>query len=150
MIPVGDADGTEVDLIDAIPSIRHFCNLFGLGRQLKYVKSAISNRIAFNIYLEKDGKLEIRERASCAGSDDATIITFGDDGSITTQLYPFETVKKYKNHGCSKIVRWQPPLDEYSRDKRSDSMPINHKRLILVFFMRKLPKSPNKKDIVKL
>ena len=91
MIPVGEADGTEG------PSIWHFCNLFGLGRQSKYVKSAISNHIAFNIYLEKDGKLEIGKRASCAGSDDATIITFGDDGSITTQLHLFETVKKYKN-----------------------------------------------------
>ena len=114
------------------------------------MKLAISNRIAFNIYLEKDGKLEIGERASCAGSDDATIIAFGDDGSITTQLHPFETVKKYKNHGCAKIVHWQPPLDEYSRDERSDSTSINHKRLILVFFMHKLPKSPNKKDTVKL
>jgi len=59
MIPVGKADKTERDLIDIGSSIRHFCKLFGLGHQSKYVKSVMINRIAFNAYLEKDGKLEI-------------------------------------------------------------------------------------------
>ena len=57
-------DETERDLIDAGSSIPHFCKLFGLGRQSKYVKSTITNRIAFNAYLEKDGKLEVGKRAA--------------------------------------------------------------------------------------
>jgi hypothetical protein len=59
MIPVGKEDEIERDLIDVGSSIRHFCKLFGLGRQSKYVKSAMINFIAFNDHLEKDGKLEI-------------------------------------------------------------------------------------------
>ena len=48
------------------------------------------------------------------------------------------------------MVRWQPALDDYSREERSDVIPSTDKRLILVYFKRKLPQSPNTKDTVRL
>ena len=110
----------------------------------------IQNRRAFNEFLEKTGSIEVGNRVSSAGSDDGTVIAIGDEGDITIQLHPYETVKKYKNYGCAKVVRWQPALDEYSRSERTDTTPDNDKRLIYAFFLRKLPRSPNKRDTVKL
>ena len=48
------------------------------------------------------------------------------------------------------MVRWQPHLDDYSRDERSDVTPITDKRLIYAYYKRKLPESPNKRDTVTL
>ena len=64
MIPVekGRRNRTRFDRCRII--YPEFLQVFGLGRQSKYMKSAMINRIAFNIYLEKDGKLEVGERAA--------------------------------------------------------------------------------------
>ena len=96
------------------------------------------------------GPIEVGERVSCQGSNDATLISIGSDGSYSIQLHPYETVKRYKNLQSSKMVRFQPDLAEYNRAERLDAVPDNDKRLIKGFFLRKLPESPNKKDIVKL
>ena len=136
------------DTEEASASIRHFSRLFGMNRQAKYVTIGLKNRRQFNEFIQRKGDLVAGERVCCAGSDDATVIQLEPDGHITLQLHPFETVKQYKNFGCAKVVRWQPPLDEYSRNERADITPCTDKRLIYTYFKREVPELPNKKDTV--
>jgi hypothetical protein len=102
MLPVGNNE-EEDDQVSA--SIRHFSKLFGLRRQAKYIKLGIENRKAFNSYLQCVGPLVVGERVSCVGSDDATIIGIGDDGSFAIQLHPFESVVKYKTSVQGRVLR---------------------------------------------
>jgi len=69
------------------------------------------------------------------------VIPLEPDGHITLQLHPFEIGERYNNFRCAKVVRWQPPLDEYSRNERADITPCTDKRLIYAYFKRKLPES---------
>ena len=108
MIPTGKNDEEE-DKVSA--SLRHFSKLFGLGRQSKHIKLEIANRKAFNRYLDHVGAVELDERVSCVGSNDATIIGMGDNGSLNIQLHPYESVIKYKNSGQAKVLQWQPALN---------------------------------------
>ena len=84
MIPTNN----KQDDVNVSISLRHCCKLFGLGRGPKYIQLAIDNCKDFNRYLQMIGPLQIGEKVSCAGSDDGTIISMGDDDSITIQLHP--------------------------------------------------------------
>mmetsp|Transcript_16390 Transcript_16390/g.26528 ORF Transcript_16390/g.26528 Transcript_16390/m.26528 type:complete len:105 (-) Transcript_16390:443-757(-) len=104
MFPVTTKIGEDDHSAMATASLCHLHTLFGLSCQSKYVKLGMETCTSFNKYLNLTGDLTCGNRVSCAGSDNATLIDIRDDGSLTTQLQPFKTLKKYKNLRIAKIV----------------------------------------------
>ena len=126
-----------------------FCDLLGINRRAKYITSAIQNRLAFNKLAAKTGDIDVGEKVVCRGGT-GELLKKNDDDSVTVKLLPWGNVKTYKTTSSAQLRRVIPELDSYDRTQRSDVTPASHKKTIEEFFLNVVPRSPSKRDTVKL
>ena len=97
----------------------------------------------------RDGDILVGEEVTYRSSPVAVVTNIGRNGSVTVKLLPFDNEKKYWSFASGKIWRLGPELDNYQRKTRFDATHQHVKTTIKDFLRRRVPISPNKRNIVK-
>ena len=133
------------------------CSLLGINRQANYAVRGLENRAAFEKFLNINRGFVPGDMVICrAGS--GTLLEKPEE-SIKIYLKPRKFEKVYSstdNDGivyppCQKerLARWEPSLDDYERDERSDTVPQEWKNDIEELNRSHNHTSPKTKDPAK-
>ena len=87
-------------------SRREFCDMLGINRQAKYVKSGFDNRRLFNEFLALDERpLAVGETVSCEGFPEGIVTKIGEDGHVTIRQLPSGIEHVYPSVESAKMTR---------------------------------------------
>ena len=114
-------------------SQREFTSTFGLSRKAKYFKSGVVNRELHNKLIALPDDVAVGDLVTCRGCP-GTLVSKNADGSCTVKLSPWGTVVTYPTKSAAKLRRMAPVVDEFTREKRSDSTSDHIKNLTTRFF----------------
>ena len=123
------------------------CKVLGLNHKAKYTKCGFTNRNAFEKFMKLNGNIEVAEMVVCRdGFGQLKEITAS---STTICLEPWQYERVYKPSSQSRMARWEPSLDEYGREERSDTTPEEWILAIDSFRRSHNHTSPNTSDPAK-
>ena len=106
--------------------------LLGLNHQSNYVARGLENRAAYDKFIELAGDIETNKMVVCR--DGFGKLVSESEDSLTISLEPWQFEKTYSAvldtegemgtaRGQARLARWEPSLDEYQREERSDTVP---------------------------
>eukprot|EP00984_Skeletonema_dohrnii_P024294 scaffold13403_cov120-Skeletonema_dohrnii-CCMP3373.AAC.1 len=128
-------------------SMRTCCEQLGLNRKAEYTRKGRENRERHDEYVSLKGEeLKVGEMVTVRGGGCGEIHEMTSE-SITIHLLPWSSETTYKPASKARARRLEPRLDEYERERRSDTTPIDWINTIDAFHREHNATSPNKKDI---
>ena len=128
-------------------SLSMCCDQLGLNRQSKYTSKGRENRELHDEYVSLKGEeLKVGDMVTVRGGGCGEIHEMSSE-SITIHLLPWNSETTYKPASKARARRVEPRLDEYERERRFDTTPIDWIQTIDAFHREHNATSPNKKDI---
>jgi hypothetical protein len=125
-------------------STQSACTLFRLNVRSKYVSFGLDNRAAFDQFHQFTGDISIGEMVVCSGSGVLKVKTLQ---SVIVSIEPWQYDKEYRPGSSARLARAEPPIDEYFRQKHSNTTPLEWIDAIDKFHRDHNPISPNMKDL---
>jgi len=127
-------------------SLRTCCGALGLNRQAKYAEEGLKNRKEHDAYVALKGS-EIKAGDTVTCIDGYGVVKAISIDSITIELQPWSFDVAYEPASKARVRRFEPQLDRYERQRRSDTTPIEWIHTIEHFHRKHNCTSPNRKDI---
>ena len=138
---------------------RALVDMLGINSKSNYVAPGVENRKCYEYFLELTGDLVADEMVVCC--DGFGKLISASEESVTSCLNPWKYDRVYAPSFDSNgnaigsavdrawMARWEPSLDEYNREERSDTAPVEWKTAIESFHQSHNHTSPDTRDMAK-